>query len=260
MVADVSFGQVAGSLVLIAVVVGISVWRRLAVERSVVWATIRATVQLLGVGLLFTVIFESSAAELWAWLWVGVMVVISGVVAHRRAPSIPTMFVTGLGAIGVTVALSLAIVFGLGVLDADPVAVVVIAGITIGNTMPSVVQAAQRMRQQLRDERGQVEAMLALGFDAAGSTRQVTVDVTKLALVPQIERTKVVGLIALPGAMTGLLLAGADPLDAVLVQLVVMFLVLGSVATSVVVVSLAIARAALTEDLRVADWVSAPDS
>ena len=255
MVADVSFTQVAGSLVLIVVVVALSMWRRLDLERSVIWATVRATVQLIAVGLLFTVIFESARASLWAWLWVTAMVLISGVVAYRRAPTIPTMFVTGLVAIGVTVGLSLAIVFGLGVLDPDPVAVVVIAGITIGNTMPSAVQAALRMSQQLRSDRGQVEALLALGFDASGATRQVTVDVAKLALVPQIERTKVVGLIALPGAMTGLLLAGAEPLDAVLVQLVVMFLVLGSVATSVIVVSLAVARAALTDDLRVADWV-----
>ena len=49
------------------------------------------------------------------------------------------------------------------------------------------------------------------------------------ALSTQIERTKVVGLIALPGVMTGLLLAGAKPLDAVLVQLIVMYMILGSV-------------------------------
>ena len=114
------------ALLLIGIVVAISMWRRLDLERSVVWATIRATVQLIAVGLLFTVIFESAQASLWAWLWVVAMVLISGVVAYRRAPTIPNMFTTGLLAIGVTVALSLAVVFGLGVLDADPVAVVVI--------------------------------------------------------------------------------------------------------------------------------------
>ena len=56
-----------------------------------------------------------------------------------------------------------------------------------------------------------------------------------MALVPQIERTNIVGLIALPGAMTGLLLAGVAPLDAVLIQLVVMYLVLGAVSTAVVI-------------------------
>lgn len=68
-----------------------------------------------------------------------------------------------------------------------------------------------------------------------------------------------VGLIALPGAMTGLLLAGVDAFDAVLVQLVIMYVVLGSVATSVVVVTLAASRRVFTPDLRLAEWTQ-PDS
>jgi putative ABC transport system permease protein len=134
---------------------------------------------------------------------------------------------------------------------------VVIAGITIGNTLPIVVQAVDRTRSQLIESAGQVEAMLALGFDGPASTRRVVHDVARLALIPQIERTKVVGLIALPGAMTGLLLAGVDPADAVLLQLVVMFLVLGAAALSVIIVTMAMTRRALTPDLRIADWAKA---
>jgi putative ABC transport system permease protein len=74
-------------------------------------------------------------------------------------------------------------------------------------------------------------------------------------LIPQIERTKVVGLIALPGAMTGLLLAGVDPVEAVVIQLLVMYLVLGTAAVCVVGVVTAITRAAVTADLLIADWV-----
>ena len=125
--------------------------------------------------------------------------------------------------------------------------------------MPTVVQAVDRTRSQLIDSAGQIEAMLALGFDGPASTKRVVHDVARLALVPQIERTKVVGLIALPGAMTGLLLAGVDPIDAVLIQLVVMFLVLGAVALSVIIVTMAMTRKALTPDLRLAEWAkSAP--
>ena len=74
----------------------------------------------------------------------------------------------------------------------------------------------------------------------------------RTALIPQIERTKVVGLIALPGAMTGLLLAGVDPIDAVLIQAAVMFLVLGSVATTVSVVTWAVASNSLGDELAIA--------
>ena len=256
MITDVSLLQAAASLTLVLIVIALSIWRRLDVERSVVWATLRATAQLLAVGVLFSAIFESDGAGLWAWIWVVLMVVVSAFVVRRRAPAVPHLAAIGFVAIATTVSVVLAVVFGLGVLDAEPVAIVVIGGITIGNTMPSVVQAADRMVAGLADRRGQIEALLSLGFDADGSTRPLTTEVIRTALIPQIERTKVVGIIALPGAMTGLLLGGVDPIDAVVIQLVVMVLVLGSVAVSVVVVSLAIARRAITPQVTVADWVA----
>lgn len=252
---DVELWQAALSLVLIAIVVGVSLWHRLGLERSVIWASARATVQLLTVGALFTVIFESGLANLWSGLWVVLMVAIAGVVVARRTGVGRELVAVGIAAIGLTVGVVLAVIFGLGVLELEAVSVVVIAGITIGNTLPTVVQAVDRTRSELVESSGQIEAMLALGFDATAATQRVVHDVARLALIPQIERTKVVGLIALPGAMTGLLLAGVDPVDAVLIQLVVMFLVLGAVALSVIVVTMAMTRRALTPDLRIADWV-----
>lgn len=255
---DVELWQAALSLVLIVVVVGVSLWHRLGLERSILWAALRATVQLLLVGVFFAAVFESTLAGLWSGLWVAAMVAIAGVVVARRTSTGRRLITVGVGAIGLTVAVVLAVIFGLQILPFEPVSVVVIAGITIGNTMPTVVQAVDRTRDQVGESFGQIEAMLALGFGARDATKQVVHDVATLALVPQIERTKVVGLIALPGAMTGLLLAGVDPLDAVLLQLVVMFLVLGAVAMSTIVVTLAITRQALTEDLRIASWVTLP--
>lgn len=254
---DIALWQAAVSLVLIAIVVVVSLWRRLGLERSVLWAAGRATVQLLAVGALFTVIFESRFANLWSGLWVVVMVAVAGVVVARRTGAGRDLIVVGLAAIGLTVGVVLAVIFGLGVLTPESVSVVVIAGITIGNTLPTVVQAVDRTRSELVGSAGQIEAMLALGFDGPAATHRVVHDVARLALIPQIERTKVVGLIALPGAMTGLLLAGVDPVDAVLIQLVVMFLVLGAVALSVIIVTIAMTRRALTADLRLADWAKA---
>jgi len=68
--------------------------------------------------------------------------------------------------------------------------------------------------------------------------------------VPQIETTKAGGLVFLPGAMTGLILAGVKPVEAGLVQAVVMFVVLGSVATTTAVVSLGLVRRLFTADHR----------
>ncbi len=62
-------------------------------------------------------------------------------------------------------------------------------------------------------------------------------------------------MIALPGAMTGLLLAGVPAVDAVLVQLVVMYLILGSVSVAVVVVTAASITAAFADGLRLPRWI-----
>ena len=115
--------------------------------------------------------------------------------------------------------------------------------------------AARRTVAELDNQSGQIEAMLALGFPALEARRRPTIDAARTALIPQIERTKVVGLVALPGAMTGLLLAGVDPIEAVAVQLAVMYLILGSVAVSVIVVVLAATAKAFTADQRFVRFV-----
>ena len=100
--------------------------------------------------------------------------------------------------------------------------------------------------------------MLALGFDRQGASRVVTSSAVRNALLPQIERTKVIGLIALPGTMTGMLLAGAEPVSAVLVQLVITYLVLGSVGVASAVIVTMVASRAFTGDLRLEGWVADP--
>jgi len=249
--------DVVASFTLIALVVGLSIWRKLGLERSILSASARATVQLLAVGFLFTFIFESEQRDLWAWVWVVVMVIVAAVVVTRRAARVPQLFPTAVVALVATTAIVLGVVFGFQILKPDAINIVVMAGITIGNTMPSVVLGANRMLETLSSQQGQLEAYLSLGFGADRALLPFEQEVIRSALTTQIERTRVVGIIALPGAMTGLLLAGVDPLDAVILQLTVMFLVLGSVATSVVIVSRTIARRALTEDLRVSEWVRA---
>ncbi|MEM7325342.1 MAG: ABC transporter permease [Actinomycetota bacterium] len=235
MIDDIEAVQVVASLALVGLAAVLSGLLRLGLTRRLTVASVRAAVQLLAVGFLFGFIIDADRAMVLAWLWVAVMVVVTSTVARRRAPELP-----GGGPIaGITVAFTvgvcLLVIFGLRVLDYEPVNVIVIAGITIANSMPSQVLGSNRLVAELRDNRGQIEALLALGMSRWQVIRFTAGRIVQTALIPQIEKTNVVGLIALPGAMTGLLLAGADPIDAVLVQLIVMYLVLGAVATSVLV-------------------------
>lgn len=246
--------SVLASLTLIVLAVGISVWMRLEVERSIVWASVRAAAQLGAVGMVFRLIFESAQAPWYSAAWIVGMVAVASSTADRRAGSIDGVWPYALGAIAASTGVALAVVFGFRIIGPSPVNYVVVAGITIGNTMPATVLAVNRAAAYFTDHPGRVETLLALGFDGPGVARFVAPLTARTALIPQIERTKVVGLIALPGAMTGLLLAGVDPVDAVFVQLIVMYLILGAVAVSVAVMTTAVLIRAFGDGLRLPDW------
>jgi putative ABC transport system permease protein len=247
---DIGWAGVVASLSLVVLAVLLSLVLRLGLERSMVWATVRAAVQLALVGTALGVVLDPERPVAWAWLWVGAMVIFAAATVRRRAPGVPGVLPIALIALGVVATVSLSVVFGLGIFPVEPVAIVPIAGMMIGNSLTSTVLAATRVTGELGGHRLEVEARLALGHPWQDAARPFVRRAVRTAMVPQIEATKAVGLVILPGAMTGLILAGVDPFDAVMVQAAIMFLILGSVATSVTVVGLGVSRRCFTADHR----------
>ncbi|MDN3029248.1 iron export ABC transporter permease subunit FetB [Streptomyces sp. S.PB5] len=246
----VNIAGLAVSLALVGVAAAVSLWRRLGLERQIVWAAARALVQLLLVGGALALLVEPGRSLWWSVLWVVAMVAYAGDVARRRAPEVPRIALLVIAAFGVAAAITLGVVFGLGVLPLQGRTLVPVAGMMVGNSMTATVLAARRLVEELRDKRDEVEARLALGQPSRQAAAGYVRAALRSALLPQIETTKATGLVFLPGAMTGLILAGVDPVQAVLVQAVVMFLVLASVATTTVVVALGLVRRLFTPDHR----------
>jgi putative ABC transport system permease protein len=247
---DVGALGVAASLVLVAVAVVLSVSGGLGLERSLVWATARALVQLLLVGVALTVIIDPDRPLALSWLWIAAMLVFCADVARRRAPEAPGIFALALAAFAATAAVALGVVFGLGIFPLEGRTLVPIAGLAVGNSMNAAVVAARRLIEEVRDRRLEVEARLALGQPARVASRPYVRGALRTALIPQIETTKAVGIVFLPGAMTGLILAGVEPIDAVLVQAVVMYLVLGASACASTIVAAGLVRRLFTADHR----------
>jgi putative ABC transport system permease protein len=119
--------------------------------------------------------------------------------------------------------------------------------------MKDAVVAGRRIVEEMADKRPEVEARLALGQPWPEASRPHVRAAMRTALISQIETTKAVGLVFLPGAMTGLILAGVDPLDAVRVQAAIMFLILGAVATNVIVIGRGLTRRLFTPDHRLVE-------
>jgi putative ABC transport system permease protein len=249
-VTDIGWEGLAISLVLVGVAIALSVWRGLGLEGSILWATVRALAQLIAVGLALQVLLEPDTSLGWSVVWVLVMILFAAETVRRRAREVPQLFPLALAAFGTAAVLVLGVLFGFGIFELDAQTLIPLAGLMIGNSMTATVLVARRLVEEMRDKRAEVEARLALGQPAHDAAQPYVRSALRTALVPQIETTKAVGLVFLPGAMTGLILAGVDPLDAVQVQAAVMFVVLGSAATTTAVVALGVQRRLFTKDHR----------
>lgn len=247
---DIGWTGLAASAVLVAVAVVLSVRRRLGLEGGILFAAARALAQLLLVGVALEFVLDVGRTLAWSWAWVVAMVVFAADTVRRRAPEVPGLGRLALLAFGAAAVVTLGVLFGLGVFPLEARTLIPMAGMMVGNSMTSTVLVARRMLEELRDKRDEVEARLALGLPSRDASRPYLRAALRTALIPQIETTKAVGLVFLPGAMTGLILAGVEPLDAVRVQVAVMYLVLGSTATSVTVVGLGVQRRLFTADHR----------
>jgi putative ABC transport system permease protein len=247
---DVGWAGLAFSLVAVAGAAAISRSLGLRLERDVVGSTIRALVQLLIAAVALGVVVDDSAPLILSWLWVAGIVVFAAVTVKRRAPELPGILPVSLAANAGTAAIGLGIAFGAGIFPVQGRTIVPIAGMIIGNAMKAGVVAATRLREEVSGRREEIEARLALGLPASRAARPLSRGVLRTAISPQVENTRALGIVFLPGAMTGLILAGVDPLDAVLVQLALMYLILGAVVVTATFTVLGVQRYLFTADHR----------
>ncbi|MDH3731685.1 MAG: iron export ABC transporter permease subunit FetB [Acidimicrobiia bacterium] len=257
---DVSYLGLAISLVLVLVAVGLSVAQRLGIERSMLWAALRGLVQLLAIGFALGLILDPETPLIWSWLWIVVMIVIAADTVGRRAPEAPGIRGIAVVAFAAAAIVSLGVLFGFGIFPLEARALVPLSGMMIGNSMTATVVVARRIVEELRDKRLEVEARLALAQPSLDAARPYLRSSIRTALTPRIEAVKAVGIISLPGAMTGLILAGVDPVDAVRVQAAVMYLILGATATTTAVVAFGLVRKLFTPDHRLVELARPVDA
>jgi putative ABC transport system permease protein len=226
--ANVSLGQVAAATALVAVAVGISIWERAHLEGDIALAAVRAFVQLTAIGFVVDAIFKSDRL-IWVFVLVTVMVVVGAFTARHRARAVPGAFWPLLVALGLAGATTLGLIVALGVFDPKPRFLVPVGGMVIGNAMTAAAVALNRLGDEVTGQAREIEATLALGATATEATRPFIRRSLRSGLIPLIDQTKTTGLVAFPGIFVGSLLAGADPEDAVRLQLVLLYALLGAV-------------------------------
>lgn len=225
---DVSVGEVAASLVLVAVAIAISLWRRTDLAEDIGVAVVRSMVQLIAIGYVIQAIFDEDSIALVIVL-IAVMVIFGAFTARRRARRVPGALLPLLIALGVAGAATLGLVVALGVFAAEPRFLVPVGGMVVGNAMTAAAVALNRLGDDMSDRSREIEATLALGATATEAAAPILRRSLRSGTIALIDSTKTTGLIFFPGTMVGMLLAGADPTDAVRLQLILLWTLLGSV-------------------------------
>ncbi len=226
---QVSLVEVAAALVLVAIAVLASRWRKAGLEGDIGVAVARSFVQLTAIGYVIDLIFEVDSAALVIAL-LAVMVAFGALTARGRAERVPGALVPLLIALSVAAVTTLGLVLALGIIEAEPRYVVPVGGMVIGNAMTAAAVALNRLGQDVTDRARELEAALALGASATEAVNPLARRSLRSGMITLIDSTKTTGLIFFPGTMVGMLLAGADPIDAVRLQLILLYALLGSVA------------------------------
>ena len=226
-VVDLSVWQLALALGLVAAVVVVSVRQSLGLERDLMIGSARTVVQLYGVGFVLAAVFAAAR-----WYWVVLILAVMIAVATQAAVSRLGKPLPGAGWIAATAltastAATLAYVIAVVVQVRpwwEPQYIIPIAGMILGNSMTSAALAGDRLQGDLRARADEVEARLALGFSGQDAVQPMVRAALRTAMIPSVNAMMTVGLVQLPGMMTGQILAGTSPLLAIRYQIVVMFM------------------------------------
>jgi putative ABC transport system permease protein len=231
---DISLGEVAASVALVALAVAVSFWRRAELERDLAVAVLRSFVQLTAIGYVIQAIFDSDSLWLVAAL-LAVMVGFGAFTARSRAKAVPGALGPLVLALSAAAAITLGLVLALGVFDAEPRYLVPVGGMVIGNSMTAAAVALNRLADEVRGQTPLIEAILALGGTSRQAAAGLVTRSLRSGMIPLIDSTKTTGIVFFPGTMVGMLVAGAEPLDAVRLQLILLWVLLGSVALAALI-------------------------
>lgn len=230
---DITLGEVAATLALVALAAAVSLWRRADLESDLAVAVLRSFLQLTAVGYVIQAIFDSDSLLLVVAL-LSAMVAFGTFTARSRARAVPGALFPIVLALSAAGAVTLGLVLLLGVFPAEPRYLVPVGGMVIGNSMTATAVALNRLADEVSSGARRIEATLALGATSRQAAAGLVTASLRSGMIPLIDSTKTTGVVFFPGTMVGMLVAGAEPLDAVRLQLILLWALLGSVALAAV--------------------------
>ena len=215
---------------LVLMLAWLSLRQALGVSRSLVIAAVRTVVQLLLIGLVLEALFE--AATLFLVVALGLIMVL---LAGREVTARQQRYLKGFWGYGLSTLAMFISSFGVTLLALvvligaepwyRPQYAIPLLGMLLGNTMNGIALSLDRLNSGMHRQRGMIEARLALGAPWQEAVSDIRREAMRAGLIPIINSMAAAGIISLPGMMTGQILAGAPPIEAVKYQILIMFLI-----------------------------------
>ncbi len=232
-------GQLALTLVFILVAGGVSLAFRLGLGRTMALGTVRTFAQLFLMGYALKFIFALDMGLPVLAVFVA-MIAAAAHIVRGRVPERDVAFgLPAFGAMAASYMLVATVVTGL-IIGAEPwwkpQYFLPIGGMVAGNSMNALAISLERLFSGLRARRAEVEMLLSLGADSREASQDVVREAVRAGMIPSINSMMGVGLVSIPGMMTGQILAGADPSQACRYQIVIMLMLVASTAISSLVV------------------------
>lgn len=216
---------IASSLVLISIL--FSYYQKLKLEKDTLIGVIRAVIQLIAVGYILDYVFGLKSPLFTTFLII-FMLFNASYNAAKRGKGIKNGFWISFAAIGFGTVVTLTVLVLAGAIKYEPYQIVPVSGMIISNAMVAIGLCYRQLISNFKTKRDEVLTKLALGADILPSSIELIRDSIKTGMQPTIDSMKTLGLVSLPGMMTGLILAGTSPVQAIRYQIMVTFMLLST--------------------------------
>lgn len=215
----------ASVLVIISLI--FSYTQKLQLEKETIIGVIRAVIQLTIVGYLLEYIFGLKS-PLFTLLLLAFMIYNAAYNAYKRSNKIKNALPISFISIAFGTCITLSILLISGAIKFEPYQIIPVSGMIIGNAMVALGLCYRQMNMNFKNKREEVETKLSLGGDILPSSIEIIRDSIRTGMQPTIDSTKTLGIVSLPGMMSGLILAGTTPVNAIKYQIMVTFMLLST--------------------------------
>ena len=219
------------SSVLVLVTLSFAYWQKLRLTKEILISVLRAIVQLVAVGYVLQYVFGLHSPWFTTLLLL-FMIFNAAVNANKRGKVIKNGLGISFAAILSGSVVTLSVLLFSGAIQYQPEQGVPVSGMIIGNSMVALGLSYKQLAANFKLKRDEVETKLALGADILPSSIDIIRDAIRTGMIPTIDSAKTLGIVALPGMMTGLILGGTAPVEAIKYQIMVTFMLLSTTAIS----------------------------